>query len=108
MKGTNRKSIFKKIETLSTRIWVIIKISIQVYDSHDFEGDLVMSVKRPLLLWQAVNCAPKHGCNVMIHSCSGWEFKKAVINADGRANLDKIVNSEVKPFTLFNGYIYSI
>jgi len=81
---------------MSTRYFIIIKMSIQVYDSHDFEGDLVMSVKRPLLLWQAVNCAPKHGCNVMIHSCSGWEFKKADINANGRANLDNMVEHRGK------------
>jgi hypothetical protein len=71
-------------------------MSIRVYDSRDFEGDLVMSVKRPLLLWQAVNCAPKHGCNVMIHSCNGWEFKKANLDADGCVNLDKMVEQRGK------------
>ena len=48
---------------------------LRVFDSKLIKGEKVVAFQwRPL--WDAINIARKNGCNVLIHTYTGWECRK--------------------------------
>ena len=67
-------------------------MAIRVYDSHDFEGEVVATADR-LFLGEAKDFAMEHDCTVMIKSWKGWTFKKG----PSRASLGEKIGETKQP-----------
>jgi len=64
-------------------------MAIRVIKDHDFDAEVVMETTKMLLLGEAKDEALHHGCNVMVRTYKGWEFKKVEIDKKNPEGLIK-------------------